>query len=315
MLYGNQNTHYGSVLDTGESNMLDHLTTTNDREIFFKVYEQDVVGEATGCEAYKHKMLTRGNGISEEDSFLSIVKSNYRIVENEEILMPLQEQMINYFDPTVLADVQIKDHIAKDGAVCFSEYIFPSVKKPVETDTGHKTNMMLRFILKNTFNGSSSVVFYGGLIDAFCTNGMILGDYDVTKRKHTKNFTIDGFIEAFDDCMVNYKNVADTYQKWANTKISYRHNIPLLFSKLTNNQDPKKKNTLADRLYAQCMDEVTNRGNNLFAVTSAMTHYASHNDNRFPLRSNADNDSLFKRQETVRKWFNSKTFEDFLEAA
>ena len=73
-----------------------------------------------------------------------------------------------------------------------------------------------------------------------------------------------------------------------------------MFSKLTNNQDPKKKNTLADRLYAQCMDEVTNRGNNLFAVTSAMTHYASHNDNRFPLRSNADNDSLFKRQETVR---------------
>ena len=155
----------------GESNMLDHLTTTNDREIFFKVYEQDVVGEATGCEAHNHKMLTRGNGISEEDSFLSIVKSNYRIVENEEILMPLQEQMINYFDPTVLADVKIKDHIAKDGAVCFSEYAFPSVKKPVETDTGHKTDMMLRLIMKNTFNGSSSVVFYGVLIDVFCTNG------------------------------------------------------------------------------------------------------------------------------------------------
>ena len=112
MLYGNQNTHYESALNAGESNMLDHLTTTNGREVFFKVYEQDVVGEATGCEAYKHKMLTRGDGISGEDSFLSIVKSNYRIVENEEILMPLQEQMINYFDPTVLADVQIKDHIA-----------------------------------------------------------------------------------------------------------------------------------------------------------------------------------------------------------
>lgn len=53
----------------------------------------------------------------------------------------------------------------------------------------------------------------------------------------------------------------------------------------------------------------------MFAVTSAMTHYASHDDKRFPLRSNADNDSLFKRQETVRKWFKSKVFEEFLEAA
>ena len=311
----NQNTHFKSAPVTGGSDMLDHLTTKNDREIFFGVYEQGVVGEATGCEADHHKMLTRGDGVAEEESFLSVVKSNYRIVENEEILMPLQEQMVNYFDPTVLEDVQIKDHIAKNGAVCFSEYIFPSVKKPVETDTGHKTDMLLRFILKNTFNGSSSVVFYGGLIDAFCTNGMILGDYDVTRRKHTKNFTVDGFIKAFDDCMVNYKSVVDKYQKWADTKISYKHNIPLLFSELTNNKNPKKKNTLADRLYAQYADEVTDRGSNLFALTSAITHYASHNDARFPLRSNADSDSLFKRQETVRKWFKSKTFEDFLEAA
>ena len=295
--------------------MLDHLTTTNDREIFFKVFEQNVIGETTGCGANNHKMLTRGDGIVDQDAFLSIVKSNYRIVENEEVLMPLQEQMINYFDPSVLENVQIKDHISKDGAVCHAEYIFPTIKKSVETDVGHKTDMILRFILKNTFNGSSSVVFYGGLIDTFCTNGMITGNYDVTKRKHTKNFTVDGFISAFQDCMVNYKDVVAMHQQWADTRISPLHNVRLLFSELTKNQNLQRKNTLADRLYAQYADEVYNRGNNVFAVTSAMTHYASHNDERFPLRSNADNDSLFKRQETVRKWFKSKVFEEFLEAA
>ena len=209
--------------------MLDHLTTTNEREIFFKVFEQNVIGKCTACDAENYKMLTRGDGIIGPDVCLSIVKSNYRVVENKEVLMPLQEQMINYFDPSVLENVQIKDHISKNGAVCHAEYIFPTIKKSVEPAVGHKTDMILRFILKNTFNGSSSVVFYGGLIDTFCTNGMIVGNYDVTKRKHTKNFTIDGFISAFQDCMVNYKNVVKMHQHWSDTRIGPSHNVMLLF--------------------------------------------------------------------------------------
>ena len=142
--------------------MLNQLTTTNDREIFFKVYEQDVIGACTGIAGDNYKMLTRGDGWAEQDTLLSIVNTKYRVVQNEEILIPMQHQMINHFDPSVLADIQIKDHIAKNGAVCFSEYILPKMKGSVETDTGHKTEIGLRFILKNTFDGSSSVVFYGG---------------------------------------------------------------------------------------------------------------------------------------------------------
>ena len=80
--------------------MLDHLTTKNDREIFFPVFEQEVVGIISGLVPQNYKMLTKGDGISEEDTCLSIVKSNYRVVENEEVLIPLQEQMVNHFDPT-----------------------------------------------------------------------------------------------------------------------------------------------------------------------------------------------------------------------
>ena len=163
--------------------MLNQLTTTNDREVFFKVYEQDVLGACTGIAGDNYKMLTRGDGISEQDTLLSIVNTKYRVVENEEILMPMQHQMINHFDPVVLEDIKIKDHIAKNGAVCYSEYILPRMQKEVETETGHKTTIGLRFVLKNTFDGSSSVVFYGGAIDFFCTNGMILGDYDVTRLR------------------------------------------------------------------------------------------------------------------------------------
>ena len=296
--------------------MLNQLTTTNDREIFFKVYEQDVIGACTGIAGDNYKMLTRGDGWAEQDTLLSIVNTKYRVVQNEEILIPMQHQMINHFDPSVLADIQIKDHIAKNGAVCFSEYILPKMKGSVETDTGHKTEIGLRFILKNTFDGSSSVVFYGGVIDFFCTNGMISGEYDVTKKRHTKNFSVDGFLAAFDNSIERHQDIVMQYQRWADKKIYNTDKVVRLFRKLTtgNEQEPKKKNGLSEKLFAQYIDEASVRGNNVFSLVSAMTHYASHDDDRFPLRINSDSDSLFNRQETVRKWLNSNAFADYLEA-
>jgi len=297
--------------------MLNQLTTTNDREIFFKVYEQDVIGACTGIAGDNYKMLTRGDGWAEQDTLLSIVNTKYRVVQNEEILIPMQHQMINHFDPSVLADIQIKDHIAKNGAVCFSEYILPKMEGSVETDTGHKTEIGLRFILKNTFDGSSSVVFYGGVIDFFCTNGMISGEYDVTKKRHTKNFSVDGFLAAFDNSIERHQDIVMQYQRWADKKIYNTDKVVRLFRKLStgNEQEPKKKNGLSGKLFAQYIDEASVRGNNVFSLVSAMTHYASHDDDRFPLRINSDSDSLFNRQETVRKWLNSNAFADFLEAA
>ena len=296
--------------------MLNQLTTTNDREIFFKVYEQDVIGACTGIAGDNYKMLTRGDGWAEQDTLLSIVNTKYRVVQNEEILIPMQHQMINHFDPSVLADIQIKDHIAKNGAVCFSEYILPKMKGSVETDTGHKTEIGLRFILKNTFDGSSSVVFYGGVIDFFCTNGMISGEYNVTKKRHTKNFSVDGFLAAFDNSIERHQDIVMQYQRWADKKIYNTDKVVRLFRKLStgNEQEPKKKNGLSGKLFAQYIDEASVRGNNVFSLVSAMTHYASHDDDRFPLRINSDSDSLFNRQETVRKWLNSNAFADYLEA-
>ena len=77
----------------------------------------------------------------------------------------------------------------------------------------------------------------------------------------------------------------------------------------------KKSHGLGDRLFAQYIDEIQERGNNVFSLVSAMTHFASHDDARFGLTSRSDNGTLFKRQQTVSGWLKSKTFEDFLEAA
>ena len=314
--------------------MLEHLTSTKDRNIFFPVFSEPVRGLVSGLKASKKKMLTTwtsevdyhsaNHGFKGDDyrdhtkKYLSVVNENYRVVEKKEILLPLQEQMVNYFDPTVLKGIKIKDTILKDGAVCWSEYTFPDISQEITAkESGHKTKFNLRYILKNTFDGSGSVMLYSGDIDTFCTNGMISGSYDITKKKHTKNFNTEGFLDAFDKTLVTHKKQVEKYQKWADTFISAPRVRKLLEnltkSSINNWRVKKKKHTLSDRLYLQFAYEVKTRGQTVFALTSAMSAYASHNSTLFPVSKAGDAGTLLKRQERVGAWLNSDHFKDMLE--
>jgi hypothetical protein len=262
---------------------MENLLNTTDREIFFNVSTQPVYGLHSGDKAPNKKMLMRTNGYNNDRTYLDVVNDKYRVVENKEILEPLQRQMVNFFDPLVLEDVQIKDTIAANGLQCYAEYIFPSIKSEIETSSGHKTNLGLRFVMKNSFDGKGSVTFWSGVIDFFCTNGMVNGVYDVTRKRHSSHFSTDGFIQAFAYSMDRHQESVKMYQRYADTKVGSSWRVQQLFDKLTKTKREEKKRDggLADRLFSQWMDEVRERGDNLFSVQSAMTHYASHdNDGR-----------------------------------
>ena len=155
------------------------------------------------------------------------------------------------------------------------------------------------------------------MIDFFCTNGMIAGEYDVTRKRHTKNFSVDGFINAFDDTIKRHHTIVEQYQRWADTRIWDSKKVLDLYRTLTKGttDDPKRKNGLSDRLYAQYLDEIQERGKNIFSVVSALTHYSSHDDERFKLTKRGDDVTLLKREEQVSTWLNSKVFADYLQAA
>jgi hypothetical protein len=302
---------------------LNQLTTTENRPVFFDVTSEDITS-GSGIVATDKQMLIRENM---GGTYLSVVNKTYEVVRNQDILMPFQMQLIDRFDPSVLEDIEIKDHVLKDGRVCYSEYILPKVARPVETSTGHKTECGLRWIMKNSFDGSSSVVLYGGLIDFFCTNGMITGTYDVMKARHTKSFEVSGFLRAFDDTLNKNIEMVDKYQEYADTKVTSSVQVMDLFNKLAStrkllNDDgteavSKRSNTLPDRLFAQYTEEAEERGHNVFSVASALTHYASHGDqeDRFKIQKRADQSTLFKRQEQVARWMNSKVWNEYLEVA
>jgi hypothetical protein len=169
--------------------------------------------------------------------------------------------------------------------------------------------------MKNTFDGKGSVTMWSGLIDFFCTNGTVTGQYDVTRKRHSRNFNTDGFISAFEMSMTTHRQAVEKYQRYADTKVGSSTKVQQLFDKLTktNRQDQKRSGGLSDRLFSQWIDEVRVRGNNLFAVQSAMTHYASHGDDgRFDLTKAGDGGTLYKRGDEVTKWLRSNTWNDFV---
>ena len=283
------------------------------RDIMFPVYKQSVRGIGGKIDAPDVKMLTRRNSQGMEE-YISVVNKDYRVVENAEILEPLQKQMINFFDPLVLQDVHIKDTILKNGRTCYSEYIFPKVKYGIQTDVGHKTEFGLRFVMKNSFDGKGSVVMWSGLIDFFCTNGTVTGKYDVTRKRHSRNFNTDGFINAFEVTMNNHKEIVDGYQRLADKKVKHEQ-VVNLFNTLTKVKDRLRSGTLSEKLSNQYNSERYTRGDNAFAVMSAMTHYASHGTGRFNLTRTGDQGTLYKRQEKVTNWLRSDTWKEFVAEA
>ena len=285
------------------------------RDIMFSVRTQNVMGGLGLLPAPDMKMLYRGSYIMPvTGTYISVVNKNYCVVENRQVLEPLQKQMIDYFDPIVLEDVQIKDTILKNGKVCYSEYIFPKIKYGIETDVGHKTDFGLRFVIKNSFDGKGSVIMWSGLIDFFCTNGTVTGKYDVTRKRHSRNFNTDGFINAFEVTMNNHKEIVDGYQRLADKKVKHEQ-VVNLFNTLTKVKDRLRSGTLSEKLSNQYNVERYTRGDNAFAVMSAMTHYASHGTGRFNLTRTGDQGTLYKRQEKVTNWLRSDTWKEFVAEA
>lgn len=295
------------------------LLDMSTRQVNFQVLTDDVMGTGLGVYSTDKKMLIKGYDKENPAQYMSVVNKSYRVVENREILHPLHEQMVNFFDPLVLNDVQVKDTVTKNYTKCYSEYSFPKVSRPIETRNGHKTDFQFRVIVKNTFDGSGSAVLWCGSIDMFCMNGRISGEFDVAKARHSRNFTADGFMVILQKSLERFNNEMALYQEYADKKLKAVKPVEDLYKALTAGssevKESKRADTLSDRLFAQYGQESAVRGHNLFSVMSALTHYASHDDERFGLKSNATADSLYKRQEKVSSWLNSKTWQEFVKEA
>jgi len=229
---------------------------------------------------------------------------SYTLVNNKPFFQGIEEKLTEYFTEDELHGVKVKDSISHSGSSCIREYRFNNIKHVIETKK-HSTEVSFRVIGWNCFDGSTKATIVYGNIDSFCTNGLISGQYEATSRKRTSGFHLEDFVKRMDSGLEQYAVEMKKLQRYAETIISMRLAIEFFVTLKTSERNK-------ERLQEQFAVEAATRGQNLWAVVSTLTNYASHTDGRFPIRntgSNHEGVTLLTRQAQVNKWLGSKQWD------
>jgi len=276
-----------------------------DSPILFPVAERAVAWQGRDDvwhQAPHHKAIVRVHPSGRGATALNIVGAGYKLVQNRELFHNVEETMRQQMLPEHLVGVQVKDRVAYYGRVCYRDYVFPNIRCRVQPKTSYTrvaSDVAFRIIVQNGYGGSALRI-HSGAIDFYCSNGMIRGEYSTSYRKHTKGLVVDNLGSVVTKALLSFSAAQDVWQQWAGTTVSAT-SVTEFFNKIAMSE--KMKDGLSD----QYMRERDERGPNLWALYSALTYYASHDDGAFALRrKNDDLDSasatMMQREINVSKW-------------
>lgn len=232
---------------------------------------------------------------------LNVVGIGYKVVQNRELFQAVEAQFMQSFNEQELRDVHVQDKMSYHGAQCMREYIFPNVRCPIE---GRRVSeIAFRTIVVNGFGGSSIRVLTGA-IDFFCANGMVLGEFDTMYARHTSGLQIGNITSRIKRAVDVFYKQADRWSQWMRKTITYEEAADFYKSQFSER--------LADKLARQYLIEAQVHGANVWALYSALTYYASHDEGDFAVRK-TDNDhtaaTLLTRERSVRKATYSEDFQ------
>jgi len=207
------------------------------------------------------------------------------------------------------ADIKWRD--AHHNGWAMMDMTLPNVNAKIVTDKSD-TTVAQRIIALHGVNGTCSNVTIFGAIDFFCLNGQIRGRHDKVVRKNTSNFSLDRFIIELEKSTQDFHAQTEQLQRWANTSL-VGVNVKAMLETIM------KSDRKAEKMYGLYNQEVSVRGNNLWALYSAFTNYATYADERngFALRKTQNDTravSMFQREVEVSTWIDTPQFRQ-LEAA
>lgn len=282
---------------------------TDASPILFPVGERNVAWEGRGGKFFRvpsHKAIIRVAPGGEGAIVLGVVGSEFKLIHNKELFTHVEATIRNVMPARDIAGVQVKDQVARWGTTCYRQYVFPNIQCTVAGNV--RSRVAFRLIVQNGYGGlhSSALRVHAGAIDFYCTNGMISGEYHSAYRKHTKGLVVSGFTDTIHNALQAFTANQDKWNRWAATPVKHAAAMEL-FRELTTSD------RLRENLSDQYLRECDVRGHNLWAVYSAMTYYASHNDGEFALRSREnEQDSaaarMLLRELNVAKWVDSNAW-------
>jgi hypothetical protein len=226
-------------------------------DIFFKVAERGLYlpTKAGTFHPSGHKALIRQHG--EGVKVLNVVKNSYKLVTHREVYDALTPILSEH-------DVTVETYHDNDGAKAYIDVRFNEL-----TTSLAGSDVAFRAIFHNGYGGTSLGCIIGA-INAFCTNGMILGDYDVVYRRHTSGLDVSIAVDWLKAGMAKWDVVSKKWERWLKASLGVI-DMRTHFEEMSEN--PRHVEMMG-RVWEE--KYIPKYGNTLFALYQTLTDFASH---------------------------------------
>mgnify|MGYP005991310095 CR=1 FL=1 len=243
--------------------------------------------------------------------YIGVVGNTFQCASHTDFFGGVHDTITENLGEEQCDSMNMKWKTARDNAWVMLDMILPNVTARIESDK-HKTTIAQRIIALHGVDGSCSNQVFFGAIDFFCTNGMIRGEHDKIRRKNTSNFSMDRFIRDLRESTQSFYAQSKRLQGWANKPLFVGDVKSMLESLL-------KSDRMTEKMFGLYNQEASVRGQNVWALYSAFTNYASYADERngFNLRDTGKDTnavSMFTREHKVSQWIESKQFKELIAA-
>ena len=249
------------------------------------------------------------NGTTGE--YLGVVGDTFNCANHTDFFGGVHDTITENLGEDQCDSMNMRWKTARNGAWVLLDMTLPEVTARIESDK-HTTTIAQRIIALHGIDGSCSNQVFFGAIDFFCTNGMIRGEHDKIRRKNTSNFSMDRFIRDLRESTQSFYAQSERLQSWANKPLFVADVKNMLESLL-------KSDRMSEKMLGLYNQEASVRGQNVWALYSAFTNYASYADERngFSLRNTGKDTgavSMFQRENKVSQWIESKQFKELIAA-
>ena len=230
---------------------------------------------------------TIGRAVIREDNRqpLGIVGARYGIAPNAPIYEMMKAGAETALGRHELAGVELTEKSSFGGQFTRLELTFPGMGADIRQLTGSSTQLLFKIGLTNSFNGSGAIRLFAGAVDLWCSNGCVSGEYTRKAARHTSGFTPEIFAGFIEEQAENFKTRVRTWQAWAQNTIRPEQAESIL-------NDAGMAGRKVANVMAQFEAEATARGRTVWALYSALTNYASHEDGRFGVRNSRNVDNV-----------------------
>jgi hypothetical protein len=247
-------------------------------DIFFPVAERGLyVPLKAGTfqpSGYKALIRQQGEGVK----VLNVVKNSYKLVTHREVYDALTPILNRH-------EVIVSTYHDNDGAKAYIDVEFGKL-----TTSLAGSNVAFRAIFHNGYGGTSLGCIIGA-INSFCTNGMILGDYESVYRRHTSGLDASVALDWLKAGMEKWDVGVERWHHWTRVGISQTMLDGAIGAMSDNVQHRERMADVFEETYAPKYD------NTLFALYQTLTDFASHYED-YKLRA-VNNNSPHEREFTL----------------